>query len=876
MSQWFCEYRSPKPTGWCALVEKAAQKRGAWGCAGQARSLRGVLALAAIGVLTTSAFAADGSSDHRFVDGLRDRKLFELAVTYCLDRLGDPQLGDTGRAELTIELSLTLAEQAVNSAPDQREPLWQRASQVVEQFVQQAPESPRLPLVRFQGALALMARGELSRQEAEVLRDNVALLTQARDCLRMAIRQLGKLHQEVERLLREANTSVRTRVQQSGRDQLTAAELLNLQTNVQYQLARALRNQGQCYPAESPDRANSLTQAVRLLDPLAKLDPTHPVAWESRLDEIVCYRLLADKTTAERKLDALMADQPPPAIQLRGRAERLRLALAADQLPQALGLLTEGRQLDNLTSADLDYAWLEVFLEAWRVTEKAKDQQAATEWRTKAMKMLRLIEQQHGPYWTRRAEMLLAGRVEAAADGGDLAMQIHAAESAYRSGRPDDAVAAYDRAQAIASQQENPDRAFELGYIAATIEHGRNRHAEALRRYRQLALAIPTHPKAAETYRLAIFHAAQLVKQQAPDALDQYESLLQEFLTHWPESPTANDIRWRLGQLLEQKRVWTRAMATYQAITPDDPHYARVVEATMRCCLNGLEERQAAGQPTEEQVTAVADWFEHLIVDSQGRLPERWSPTARDAVLAAARLRLYYTPGDFARAQRLLEAALAGATDAPAEWKSSALVLLAFSLAGQGRHGEAATVLKQLPASSPDQLLGMLIAMERMMSTAPAKVRGELARLELVAIERLRPHANQLSPESRPTLDRLQAQALADAGRTDEALEAYEWLAKTYPRDGEIQEAYARLLSTRTDRPSLELALARWRDLEAKSKPQSPRWFRAKYQVADLHYRLGNPDQAAKMIALLEVLYPELGGPELKARFLELQQRCRR
>lgn len=834
------------------------------------------MVLLAIAILATPSFAADGSSDRRFAAGLRDRKLFELAVTYCQDRLGDPQLGDAGRAELTIELSLTLAEQAVNSAPDQREPLWQRASQVVDQFVQQSPESPRLPLVRFQGALALVARGELSRQEAEVLSDNVALLAQARDCLRIAVRQLGELHQEVERLLREANTSARSRVQQSGRDQLAAVELLNLQTNVQYQLARALRNQGQCYPAESPDRANSLTQAVRLLDPLAKLDPTHPVAWESRLDEIVGYRLLADRATAQRKLDALLADQPPPSIQLRARAERLRLALAADQLPQALGLLDEGRQLDHLTSPDLDYAWLEVFLEAWRVTEKAKDQQAATEWRTKAMKMIRLIEQQHGPYWARRAEMLLAGRVEAAADGGDLAMQIHAAESAYRSGRPDDAVAAYDRAQAIASQQENPDRAFELGYIAATIQHRRKRHADALQRYRQLALAMPTHPKAAETHRLAIFHAAQLLKQQAPGAIEQYESLLQEFLKHWPESPAANDGRWRLGQLLEQKRDWPRAMAAYQAITPDDPHYARVVEATLRCGQNGLEERQAAGQTTEEQATAVAEWFEHLLVDSQGRLPERWSPAARDAVLAAARLRLYYTAGGFARAERLLEAALAGATDAPAEWKSSALAMLAFSLAGQGRHGEAATTLKQLPASSPDQLLGMLVALERMTSTAPAKVRGELARLELVAIERLRPQANQLSPDGQRTLDRLQAQALADAGRTAEALGAYEWLARTYPRDGEIQEAYARLLLARTDRPSLELALARWRDLEAKSKPQSPRWFRAKYQVAELHYRLGNPVQTAKMIALLEVLYPELGGPELKAQFLELQQRCRR
>lgn len=47
---------------------------------------------------------------------------------------------------------------------------------MIDQFVQQSPDSPRLALVRFQGALALVARGELSRQEAEVVSDNVALL----------------------------------------------------------------------------------------------------------------------------------------------------------------------------------------------------------------------------------------------------------------------------------------------------------------------------------------------------------------------------------------------------------------------------------------------------------------------------------------------------------------------------------------------------------------------------------------------------------------------------------------------------------------------------------------------------------------------------
>jgi hypothetical protein len=71
----------------------------------------------------------------------------------------------------------------------------------------------------------------------------------------------------------------------------------------------------------------------------------------------------------------------------------------------------------------------------------------------------------------------------------------------------------------------------------------------------------------------------------------------------------------------------------------------------------------------------------------------------------------------------------------------------------------------------------------------------------------------------------------------------------------------------------LEKALDQWRNVEARTAPRSDRWFRAKYHVAELQYRLGNKEQAAKMIRLLAVLHPDLGGPELKRRFVELLAR---
>jgi len=822
-----------------------------------------VLGLAARSVLC----AGEGSSDQRFLAGLRERRLFELAESYCTSRLEDPQLPDARRAELVIELSLTLADRAVNSAPDRREPLWQRALDVTDKFTQEHPESPEIVLVRLQGALGLLARGELVREEAQLTAQGGRQLEEARASLQAAIRLLRELAEEVDERLRERSRPGGGDARHSSPAQLTVQQLTSLRDNIQYQLARAYRNQAQCYAAASPDWANSLTLAVEMLDPLAKLDTAHPLAWRSRVDEVVCYRLLADYATARRKLDALLAEDLPPAIALRARAERLRLALATNRLPEAIQTLSGGRQLDGVTSGELDYAFLETYLAAWRAADESNNEQEAAQWQTRADDMLDLIRRADGPYWTRRAQMLLSGYVRRLPDG-NLPMLIQAAENAYRSGQYDEALATYDRATLLAQGQGSEDQAFDLGFTAATIEHRRGRHQEAMSRYHRLATATPNHPKASEAHLLAIYHAGQIARQQPSGSLAQYIALAEEHLATWPDSSTADEVRWCLGRSQEYRREWQKAIEQYQAISPGYARFAEAVEAVERCYRVLLDECATTGRSPDEMASAAAAWFESLVAGPQGRLPERWSPLARRAALSAARFRLNYTTADFARVERILSAALNGATDAPSEWQSAARALLVFSLAGQGRRDEAADVLRQISAGPPGQLLDMVEGLSRVGVTAGPRVRAELADLQLRAVELLRPRRDELSRSGQRTLDRVAAQALADVGRTDAALDAYRWLVKTYPDDGEIQEGYARLLLTRQDRGSPEAALAEWRNVERKSRPGTDRWFRAKFAVALLHYLSNNTQQAEKIIRLLGVLHPE---PRLRERGVTAQ-----
>ena len=394
---------------------------------------------------------------------------------------------------------------------------------------------------------------------------------------------------------------------------------------------------------------------------------------------------------------------------------------------------------------------------------------------------------------------------------------------------------------------------------------------------------MPAEPQAAEAHRLAIYHAEQLIREQPPGTpdedlaaqLDQYQALLDEHLQLWPQGAGADAVWRQMGRLREHRGDWEGAIQAYRSISPQDGDYLSTVEAIERCCRAWLDARKAEGKPTDRMATDAAAWFESLLLDPRGTPAEPWGPLQQFAVLAAARLRLNYTSSGYAEAQRIVVEALQRATDAPPQWKSAAEALLVFALAGGGRRQEAGEVLARMSAGPSDQLLDMLEGLGRMAATARPEVRAELAQLQLSTIQLLGPNAARLTPTQSQMLQRIRSQALADTGQTAAALEAYRSLSAAYPLDGEIQEAYAELLSRKGDRESLQAALEQWRQIEKKSPPGSPRWFRAKYAVALTHCDLGNKQQAAQVIGLLKLLHPELGGPEMKARFEQLLERCR-
>lgn len=822
--------------------------------------------------------AAEPADERRLLAGLRERRLFFLAEGHCRRELAAPDLTEVRRASLVAEWAETLADHARHAAPAERDSLWLEAAKTCDDYLATHAEAPRAVLVRVQRALVLLARGEMARQEAELAAGAAERVREARDALRESIRTLSEAAQAIEKLMPAA---ARSADRESG--ELTVRELAALADNVEYRLARAYRNQGQSYPPDSDDRLNSLELAQQSLERVQKRSVVDRLTWPALVDTVICRRLAGDLEGAATLLEnALQARPAPPATAVEAlRAEQLRVHLDQGEIPQALALAARDRQESQTGAGEFDFACIEAYVAAWR--EAAAQERAgaagsrARQWQERTAGAIRDIEARHGGYWRRRAAMLLASAVGGDAEVESADVMIGVAEEQFRAEQFDLAIESYDRAFAAARKSGEQDAAFRAANAAAHIEQKQRRHADAQRRFRELALAFPEHPQASEAHLLAIFNAAQAAKQRpaagAADDPKTYADLLHEHLSRWPEAHTAGQARLWLGRLCELQRDWAGAVEAFQAVPIDPEKHAEALAGLERAYRAWLADLRSKGKPLDAVARQAAEGLEATIVGSRGEWPERWSPAQRQAALSAAEIWLVRFPDQSDRAQRILEAALANAaeSDRDATWKSSAHGLLALAQAAQGDREQAERTLEEVRGQSPAALLAVVEGLDRLVSDA-ADGNASLAPLQLRMAERLLPDRAALDADEQGRLDLMHVSALAAAGRRDEALKKMNALAEAAPQDGAVQEALALLLASGKGRKESQDALAKWRQVGQKSRPGGERWLRAAYYQALLLDRLGQREEAVRKIKFVRNQYPDLGGGEIERKFLDLLQ----
>jgi hypothetical protein len=824
--------------------------------------------LALLACVCQISYARADSPDAKFLAGLRERQLFELAERYCGDRLKTGQLTPRLEAELTAERMRTLALHAANVPPQEREALWQAARQQAAEFLRAHPQHPRAILVRVQDALTLLAQGELGRQEYQA----GALAETALEPVRQALRQAADLLADLDK---ELTTEIpqRRRVEPRG-DELTADELFSLQQHIEHQLARSYRNQALLYEPKSENRIALLLKAVETLNkPLPLVPPEDPLAAHIQLDLAVCQRLLGNLADAGQLLTALDQESQPAKIRSHARAELLRLLVDAQNYPAAQAMVERGPGAKGAAGAEFQLAALETYLALWRNAAAAKDEAASKAWQQKAADGAKLLEATFGAYWGRRADQLLIHSLPQGGGAANVELLSRTADQLYLKQEFEPAIAAYDKAAEQARTAGDTKAMFELLYKAALVEQKRGRHAAAAERFRAVAVGLKLHPLASEAHLLAAWNAQQLARSDA-QAEAQYVALLAEQIELWPTSESAAQARLWLGQLHVAKEQWMEAVRAYRDVPRASQHYPAAMAALADCYGKALEAEQAAGQNVEASATAAVKFFQQVILGPENRLPERWTDTERLAALAAAEIVLDYLPTRQADAEGVLTTALNASADAPEAWKSAAQARLVVCLAAQPtRQAEAQKLLAGIAAASPQKLLEMLASLAEVSQRARPAARPAIAALQLQAADMLASHATNLDKDSQLTLARLRAAALASAGKRDEALAAYTRLVAANPNVGSIQQGYAELLLAGSDRQSLSQALDRWRLIASRTRPRTPQWERAKYSVALAQFKLGDKAAAAQLVRYQLETPPGVEG-EWKPRFEALLKQC--
>jgi hypothetical protein len=331
-------------------------------------------------------------------------------------------------------------------------------------------------------------------------------------------------------------------------------------------------------------------------------------------------------------------------------------------------------------------------------------------------------------------------------------------------------------------------------------------------------------------------YKAALVEQNRKkhvEAANRLRILSKSFATHAQAPPAHLLAAWNAAQVA---RANPAAANSYATILREHLSTWPAAEtgAQARVWLGKLKESQAAWAESIEAYTGVP----------------RSSPHFRDAIAGLAR----------AWPQRLAELAAADKTTADAA--AEAIQTLKSALAREDNKSPQQW-------TETDSAVALAVA-ELIVAYQPSNAAEAVELLE-AAIKQSDEAPDEWKSAANLTLTLVAAELPA---RREEALASLAKLAKERPDSAAIQEKYADLLLAARDAASLKLALDRWRIIASRSKPRTPRWYKAKYSVALAQYRQNDRSGAATLLKYLLETPPGLKGTEWEARCTALLREC--
>ena len=783
---------------------------------------------------------ADPQDETALLEGLQQRGLFSLVEYQCRSKINDPASSARTRMEWTVHLINAFSQNALRHPSDQREPYWKRARDTAADFVAKHPNDPLVIPVKLQAALVLSANGELLRLESTISKSAGVQREYSREQLRLATRALSELDIEIRDFLSQVN-------QEATEDQLSQAELLSIQQNLQYQLARTYRNQANTYADGTNDQIASLQRAITALKkPLTQLADEDPLVANIYLALLACHRELKQFDEANSAISKLQELPLTPVTTLKLRAESVRLSLDTGDLESALKSLNAPHTSKATLVPEFDLAHLDARIYFWSKAAKEENLKQAENYQQQSVLTVKYIEELHGPYWGRVAELRLLRFAGMNGDNTNLAVLERTADDLYRKEKLTEAIAAYDATAEAARNGGDNDLAFRTLYKAALIEQKRGNTEAFIERLTTTGVQLRTHQQAPAVHMLGVRTLIELLNKD-PSRQQDFETLLAEHITYFEQGSTVDQAAVWLATLQQRRQNYKEAITNYMIVRPEYPDYPTIISHLEQCWAVRLKDT-----PNEKLLTVAKPFIDHLrslIYDDSDQIPDQWNKNSRYAATALAGFLLTYSTENYDTAESLLAAASSDATDK--NWLAIASSLRIVSLAAQGKNNAAREHINDLKSSSHDQWLQMLEQLQTVSTGAPEATGKAIAQMQIHLINELTDQLVGVMPDFKTRWYLIEAEAYMQSGNLSDSLKKYQTLAQRNPRHGLIQLRYAQALS-RSDE-HFESGLIQWRRILQGNPPKSDRWYEAKYNIASLYLREGNREEARKQIRYLEV-----------------------
>ena len=750
-------------------------------------------------------------------------------------RIDDPTVEVVIRERLALDLASTL-DRAAQAAEDTetRRSLWNDAVETLDRFREAHREQTLSRSFEVQAAVYLWAR---ARMEMSVFQSNPA----AKDAKTRAISDL------------ELSIS---RLKGVSKGDGPSEDIVS--KNARFRLAQALTDLADLTGDDPKLREDRYKEALAAL--LPPINEPSLVSFNMLLKASLLTKLKR-QGEAGAVLDevAKLKSPAPPLPLLEGKIEWL----SADQkFDEAAKLIDGTKGIDDWLKASLKS---KVLLNHWLILKVDDARRSAIE--TQLFEELALLKKAKRPAFRsvvldvfktiKEPDPKQDGRAwDMLADGAVASRELASAGDLERKGAV--------RAQ----EQGKKDVVNELRLKSGAYFYQAGRQADVETSVGPILAdkdAGPDRVKASLLIALALGRAASDAGRTSIKS--QYAAALKNHLGLFPSDPSVPEVQWLLGKFKVENGDRAGATKLWTSITHGQSRWLESQIELSRLRRLDLEQQRLNGDRV-----AIDRLFKNALEFLEGCLKQAKGEAETIPLrIEIARLELTPSIGTPSEAQKQLDTVLRSV--ATESQRTEARWLRLVALAQLSRFVEAEQfVRREVKDVDPFLLFEPIRLLDRTAAESESDLRSRrIGFLMSILLDRARTFQDIYNPEQLGEISLRYARALAFTGSEAAAKRALA-VGRPLPRPAnpdllrDLAELYA---SLDTYAMAEDVQRLRTKQLTPGSIP----WFDATYGLALSYYHQGKGKEALHLIDATSILHPELGGSELKTKFIRLRQR---